>query len=135
MTQDTIKYDFWLAFDYTGSSKGPVPRVTKGEPQTGRGERAVRCTATLPLSLFATPSVSLTIDVDAPDRPDIEAGVRSAADVFKDKLGVDVDLVIHPVEAEEPTEPTCVHCNRYESAHVGDNLRCPGANGTKFELA
>lgn len=102
MTDQFISYDFWLAFDYTGSPKGPVPRITKGEPQTERGVRAVRCTAKLPLSLFQTPSVSISIDVPYQRAPDVLANVTAAADAFKQTLGFDVDLQIHPTTVEAP---------------------------------
>lgn len=101
MAEKFVTYDFWLAFDYTGSAKGPVPRITKGEPQTERGVRAVQCTARLPLSLFATPSVSISIDVPYQQAPDVLANVTAAADAFKQTLGFDVDMQIHPSTVED----------------------------------
>mgnify|MGYP003630693929 CR=1 FL=1 len=101
MTTPTIKYDFWLTFANNGSAKGPMPRITKGQPQAGRGERAVRCTASLPASLFAIPSISVTIDIDDQARPDIESKVRAGAAAFKESVGMDIDLVIHAAEAAE----------------------------------
>lgn len=95
-TQRFITYDFWLTFDYTGNSRGPAPRATKNEPDTGRGQRAVRCTARLPLALFATPSISMTMDVPYRDVPDVLANVTAAADAFKQTLGFDVEMHVHP---------------------------------------
>ncbi len=100
MSEQFVTYDFWLAFDYTGSAKGPTPRVTKGEPQTERGVRAVRCSAKLPLSLFATPSVSIKIDVPYQKAPDVVASVTAAGEAFKKALGFDVDMRIHPSTVE-----------------------------------
>lgn len=94
--QKFITYDFWLTFDYTGAAKGPAPRSTKNEPDTGRGQRAVRCTARLPLSLFATPSISMVMNVPYRDAPDVLANVTAAADAFKQTLGFDVEMRIHP---------------------------------------
>lgn len=91
-----IEYDFWMTFDYTGVPKGPVPRVTKNEPHTGRGERAVRCKARLPLALFATPSISMVMDVPYSDTPDVLANVTAAADAFKQTLGFDVEMRVIP---------------------------------------
>lgn len=105
MAEKFITYDFWLRFDYTGNLKGPVPIVTKGEPQTARGERAVRCTARLPLALFATPSVSMTIDVPYSETPDVLANVTAAADAFKQTLGFDIDMQIHPSTVGEDDTP------------------------------
>lgn len=96
MKDKFVTYEFWLAFDYTGSSKGPVPRVTKGEPQTSQGVRAARCEVKLPLSIFATPSISLKVDVPYSETPDVLANFTAAADAFKQTLGFDVDLQIHP---------------------------------------
>jgi hypothetical protein len=94
-----IYYHYWLTFGYDGTLKGSMPRVTKNEPNTGRGERAVRCTARLPLSLFATPSISVVMDVPDSGAPALIANVEVAADAFKQTLGVDVDLRIHPIQA------------------------------------
>lgn len=99
-----IQYDFWLTFDYTGSLKGPHPRSTKNEPHTGRGERAVRCTARLPLSLFSTPAISMVMDVPYSDTPDVLANVTAAADAFKQTLGFDVEMRIHPSNIECDTD-------------------------------
>jgi hypothetical protein len=91
-----IEYDFWLTFDYNGTLKGPSPRSTKNEPQTGRGERAVRCKARLPLSIFATPSITMVMDVPYRDAPDVVANVTAATDAFKQTLGFDVEMRIIP---------------------------------------
>lgn len=101
MTEKFVTYDFWLAFDYNGTSKGPVPRVTKGEPSTERGVRAVKCTAKLPLSLFATPTVSIAIDVPYQKAPDVVANVVAAGEAFKKALGFDIDMRIHPSTVED----------------------------------
>ncbi len=101
--QKFVTYDFWLAFDYSGGSKGPSPRVTKNEPSTGRGERAIKCTARLPLSLFATPSIRMVMDVPYRDAPDVLANVTAAADAFKQAIGFDIDVQIHPSTVETAT--------------------------------
>jgi hypothetical protein len=106
--QKFVEYDFWMTFDYTGTLKGPSPRVTKNEPQTGRGERAVRCKARLPLSLFATPAISMVMNVPYRDTPDVLANVTAASEAFKQTLGFDVEMRIIPsgidADAGEETE-------------------------------
>lgn len=96
-----VEYDFWLTFDYTGSRKGPAPRCTKNEPHTGRGERAVRCKARLPLSLFATPAISMVMDVPHHDAPNVLANVTAAAEAFKQTLGFDVEMRVIPSTIED----------------------------------
>lgn len=91
-----IEYQFWLTFSNNGGNKGPVPRITKGEPQTSRGERAVYCVAKLPKSLFRIPSVSINIDVKQEEQSNITAQVEAAAEAFKNSIGIDVDLSIIP---------------------------------------
>lgn len=102
--QRFVEYDFWLTFDYTGAQKGPAPRSTKNEPDTGRGQRAVKCRARLPLSLFATPSISMLMDVPYRDTPDVLANVTAAADAFKQTLGFDVEMRIIPSTIEDEPE-------------------------------
>lgn len=99
-----INYSFWLCFERgaTGNKFGPVPRVTKNEPQTSRNERAVKCSVKLPASLFEIPSLSFKIDVDDQERPDLEARIETAAAAFKETAGLDIDMQIHRHDAEKP---------------------------------
>ena len=99
--QRMIEYSFWLTFDYTRQKQGSAPKSTKGEPDTTRNQRAVRCVARLPESLFMTPSVSMVMDVPHSDTPDVLANVKAAGEAFKQTLGFDVDMRISKPEFEE----------------------------------
>lgn len=89
---DIVKYDFWLKFGWTGGKTGPVPVVTKAEPQLARGERAARCTIELPISLFKTPSLTIAVAVPENETPELGTKVTAAVDAFKKTLGLDIDL-------------------------------------------
>ncbi len=95
-----IEYEFWLTFSHAKSKQGPAPRTTKNEPPTHRMERAVKCKARLPRSLFMTPSVSMVMDVPYIEAPDVLANVDAAADAFRQTLGLDVHMQIVPAEAD-----------------------------------
>lgn len=90
---DHIEYSFWLVF----SRNGDV-RMSRGEPAIERGERAMSCTATLPLALFRTPELRAKIRVDEAASMDFSIDVEAAAAALKQAVGVDVDLRIASVE-------------------------------------
>ena len=86
--RDKIEYSFWLIFDDAGGM-----RLSRGEPQCGRAERAMSVSATLPKALFATPRLSATIAVSS----DVSAAtidIAAASEALRSALGVDIDLVI-----------------------------------------
>jgi hypothetical protein len=68
---DRIEYGFWLIFDAEGNVT-----MTRGEPPLRSGQRAMQCTAELPMSLFRTPALSAKIKMGQANdlsRMDIEA--------------------------------------------------------------
>lgn len=84
---DHIEYGFWLTFYADGAM-----RFTRTRPTLGRTERSMRCSATLPKSLFTTPTLSATITVDDAGATAMTVDVRAASDALSLALGVDVDL-------------------------------------------
>lgn len=84
---DHIEYSFWLSFRDDGTM-----RFTRTKPGVYRGERAMRCSAKLPKSLFTTPTLSATITVDDAGAAAMTVDVRAASDALSLALGVDVDL-------------------------------------------
>ena len=88
---DHIEYSFWLVF----ASDGSV-RFLRGEPNIGRHERAMACTARLPLSLFRTPTLKATIGVAGPEPGAFAVDVKAASEALSWSLGVDVDLQVLP---------------------------------------
>lgn len=84
---DHIEYGFWLVFGSDGSV-----RLSRGQPSTGRGERAMSLLAKLPLSLFRTPALRGSITVNATGAADLKIDVDAAAEALKQVIGVDVDL-------------------------------------------
>lgn len=95
MRHDHIEYCFWLTFYADGAM-----RFTRTRPALGRTERSMRCVATLPKSLFSTPTLSATITVDDAGAAAMAVDVRAASDALSLALGVDVDLRI--VGGDEP---------------------------------
>lgn len=84
----------WLIFDRQGNV-----RMTRNEPDTGRAERAMKLTATVPVALFNTPTISATLTIDAPVNAPQQIDVTAAAEALKGALGCDIDVRI---VAEEP---------------------------------
>lgn len=86
---DSIEYGFWLVFDSVGGM-----RFARLKPGTDRNERAIKCTATLPLSLFRTAELRATITVAAPVTGPIQIDVAAASEALKAALGVDIDIKV-----------------------------------------
>jgi len=83
-------FAMWLIFAKDGSV-----RMTRTSPGLDRDERAVALEAKLPLALWATPSLSATLTVEADAAPAINLDI--ATDALRSALGVDVDLrVVQP---------------------------------------
>lgn len=93
----------WLVFDRQGNV-----RMTRNEPDVGRAERAMKLTATVPLTLFSTPTISATLTIDAPAFPPRQIDVTAAAEALKGALGCDIDVRVRdsdgPRMAETPIE-------------------------------
>ena len=89
MRGDHIEYGMWLIFDAYGGV-----RMTRGEPDTKSGERALQLTAKLPKAIFAIPvlraTLAITHDAVAPPHVDIVV----AQDALRAVLGVDIDLTV-----------------------------------------
>ncbi|MFZ2996235.1 hypothetical protein [Sphingobium sp.] len=90
---DNFHFAFWLTF-----SKAGDVRLTRRAPALDRDERAVSMTAVLPLALWATPSLSAQLVVQADAAPTINIEIATAA--LRSALGIDIDLRVTP--AEEP---------------------------------
>lgn len=81
------EYRFWLTF----SGDGQVT-LTRGEPRVDRNQRAVAMTATLPVSLFKTPSLRASLTINHRQDDAIDFDVQAASDALSLALGVDVDM-------------------------------------------
>lgn len=92
---DHIEYEFWLVFDAAGGM-----RLTRAQPGIERGERAMSCTAKLPLSLFSTPTLRATIGIAEGVPASFDIDVSAVSEAIKNVVGVDVDLRI--VGGDEP---------------------------------
>jgi hypothetical protein len=84
---DSIQYCFWLVFGDDGNL-----RMTRGEPDISRGERAMACTAELPLSLFSVPTLKATIGISEGVPSEFRIDVDAASDALRQAIGVDIDL-------------------------------------------
>jgi hypothetical protein len=90
-TTTHLNFELWLTFDFFG----PV-RVTKQEPDLNRNERSMFVKVALPKALFNIPTLNATINV-AEGQP-LQLDIAVAADALKQALGVDVDLVVKPLD-------------------------------------
>jgi hypothetical protein len=87
--RDHIDYSFWLVFAADGGM-----RFARAEPTTGRGERAMKCSATLPIALFRTPELRATIAISDGIPEAYEINVEAAGEALRHALGVDIDLQV-----------------------------------------
>jgi hypothetical protein len=99
-----IALDFWLIVKRGPRSGGwpsrPSVRVTADEPNLNREERAINLRMTLPVALFETPSITATINVEAPAER-VEIDVPALAESVKQALGMDVEIaVVEPDDGE-----------------------------------
>ncbi len=95
VTKDAIQYSLWLVFDDRGDA-----RMTRTRPGLGRSERAVELSVKLPMSLFRTPEmrVSLNVPDNAVEIPPID--IEAAANALRAVVGCDIDVRV----AEHPKE-------------------------------
>ena len=93
--RDSIEYSFWLVFADDGAM-----RFARTQPSIGRGERAMACTATLPLSLFRVPELRATIAIDDPAGGAFKIDVEAASEALKAVVGCDIDLTVRQADAE-----------------------------------
>ncbi|MFG1461786.1 hypothetical protein V5F77_02720 [Xanthobacter sp. DSM 24535] len=89
MGPNEISYSFWLVFDAAGSM-----RFSRGEPSVSRDERAMACTATLPRSLFSTPTLKATIGISDAVPSAFHIDVEAAGAALRQVVGCDIDLQV-----------------------------------------
>ncbi|OCP36767.1 hypothetical protein [Ensifer sp. LC163] len=87
--RDHIEYSFWLVFTDDGGM-----RFARAEPTTSRGERAMKCGATLPIALFRTPELRATIAISEGVPASYQIDVEAAGEALRHALGVDIDLQV-----------------------------------------
>jgi hypothetical protein len=94
-TPDQLRFDFWLIFDRDGAL-----RLVRGMPDSlDRNERAMAITATLPKSLWRTPSLQASISFPEGSAPaEIKIDVAAVSEAVKGALGVDVDVRVREPE-------------------------------------
>lgn len=86
---DHIEYPLWLIFDERGGA-----RMARGRPTTGRYEKAIALTVTLPISVFKDPEYRVTLSVVDDRAPPAAIDIVAARDALKGALGVDIDLQV-----------------------------------------
>lgn len=92
-TGDTIKYPVWLVFDKSGDV-----RMTRRQPACAATERAMSLDINLPLSLFATPSLSAHITVADGGLEPVVIDLPAVADAVRGVVGVEVVVTRGPDE-------------------------------------
>lgn len=84
-------YGFWLVFEEAGGV-----RLTRSAPHLDRAERSMFIEAALPRSLWRTPTLRATVNVNPGSAGTHEASIEVAADAMRKALGVDIDLRVIP---------------------------------------
>lgn len=92
---DRIDYGFWLVFGEDGSM-----RFSRGEPNISRGERKMSANATLPLSLFSTPQLKLSIGVDDPGNAAFNIDLQAVSDALRPVVWCDIDVRLETPRAD-----------------------------------
>ncbi|MRX32781.1 hypothetical protein [Aminobacter sp. MDW-2] len=87
VTATHVIYGFWLVFE-----EGGGVRLTRTEPALDRAERSMFLNATLPRSLWNTPTLRANIGVKHGPEGGFNIDLDVAADALRAALGVDVDL-------------------------------------------
>jgi hypothetical protein len=82
-----LTFHFWLVFDSDGGM-----RMSRTEPSCGRTEHRMKMEATLPKSLWKTPTLSGSIVLTDPGSPPVKVDIAAAQDALRTALGVDIDL-------------------------------------------
>jgi hypothetical protein len=85
--QDHWEMALWLIFDNTGGV-----RLTRGEPDVGRNERAMAVTVNVPHALFKAPALRATMTIEAPEPVVPPIDLTTAAAALKQALGFDFDI-------------------------------------------
>jgi hypothetical protein len=93
--EDHWNISFWLIFDNLGGV-----RLTRGEPQLDRFERAMAMVVNVPYALFKTPSLRASLTIAAPEPVIPPIDLTAAAEALKQSLGCDIDVRV--VQPEEP---------------------------------
>jgi hypothetical protein len=109
----------WLIFDATGTV-----RMTRGEPDVSRSERAMQLTVTVPLSLFKTPTIAATLTIDAPVAAIPQIDVTAAAEALRGVIGCDIDVRVASVDRSAERHDPQGHGPQDESA-VPDRADAP----------
>ena len=86
----------WLIFDAYGGA-----RLTRGEPDLKRDERAMSLTVKVPHALFNVPSLRATMTIEAPTPIVPPIDLTAAADALKQSLGFDIDIQVNQIEPPE----------------------------------
>jgi hypothetical protein len=90
------RFDFWLVFD----KEGPM-RLTRKAGKLSRNERALFVQATLPQSLWETPTLKASIVVADPGSAQRSVDVAAAAEAVRQAIGLDIDLQVKQPEASQ----------------------------------
>lgn len=98
-----IALDFWLIVK-RGEKGGygrkfPGVRVSADQPKLDREERAINLKLTLPIALFETPSITATINVEAPAER-VEIDVPALAESVRQAIGMDVQIEVVEPDAD-----------------------------------
>lgn len=87
-------YSLWLIFHRDGTV-----RITRGQPDCDRNERALALTAKIPVAIFRTPTLSATLTISDPGPTAQQIDVAAASEALSGALGCDIDLVVRePIE-------------------------------------
>lgn len=91
VTSTEVTYGFWLVFEEAGGV-----RLVRTSPSLDRAERAMYIQASLPRSLWQTPSLRANIGVQSGPSGGYSVDLSVASDALRGALGVDVDLQVIP---------------------------------------
>lgn len=86
---DQIEAALFLIFKANGDV-----RMTRGQPDLSRDERALALTAKIPVALFRTPTLQATLTIDTPETPAPTIDVHAASEALRGVVGCDVDVVV-----------------------------------------
>lgn len=99
-----LEMDFWLIVKRGPRGAWPSrpgARITAGQPNLSRDERAINLKMTLPVALFETPSITAKINVEAPAER-VEIDVPALTESVRQAIGMDVDIsVVEPGSDDE----------------------------------
>jgi len=87
VTDKSVEYGFWLIFEEAGGV-----RLTRTEPNIDRAERSIFMQASLPRSLWRTPSLRGSLTIADTGQPSPLIDVNAASDALQAVLGIDIDL-------------------------------------------